>query len=112
MAFSELWQFMPGDNAGRERWLLEHYLEHQQFYRALLEETPSVASVNLPLQRMDDPQEWLTAHQQVSQSVWSGAGGGQSTDFGTLDWDDPTAVQDWMNVHQLWHEEMRETLGL
>jgi hypothetical protein len=101
---------MPGDDAGLQRWLLEHYMEHQQFYRALLEQSPSVVSVNLPIQRMDDPKTWLAAHQMVSQSQWTGAGGGQSTDFGTLDWDDHAAIQDWMNIHREWHERLRDTL--
>lgn len=112
MAFSSVWQFVVGDEAGKGRWLLEHYLEHQQFYRALLAQSPSFASVNYPLQRMEDPTKWLGAHQEESQSVWTGIGGGQSTDFGTLNWSSPTEVQDWMNLHQLWHAQVRTSLGL
>lgn len=110
MAFADVWQFMVGDEPGKNRWLLEHYLEHQQFYKGLLD--ISVVTVNYPLQHMDNPQDWLGAHQEVSQSVWSGLGGGQSTDFSTLDWKSPAAVQDWMNLHQLWHKTVRDALGL
>ena len=94
------------------RWLLEHYLEHMQFYRTLLEQTPSVTTINYPIQRMEDPKAWLGAHNKMSQSVWSGIGGGQSTDFGDLDWADPTKVQDWMEIHSQWHKQVRDSLGL
>ena len=94
------------------RFLLEHYVEHQQFYKTLLAQTPSVVTVNLPIQRMEDPQDWLAAHQEVSQSVWSGLGGGQSTDFGRLDWKDPNKVQDWLQIHSDWHRSVRNALGL
>ncbi len=89
MAFSATFQFSPSDEQGKHRFLLEHYLEHMEFYRALLAQSPSVKTVNYPIQRMDDPQTWLAAHQEMTQSVWSGLGGGQTTDFGTLNWDDP-----------------------
>jgi hypothetical protein len=112
MSFSAVFQFVPGDEQGMNRFLLEHYLEHQQFYKALLAETPPVVTVNLPIQRMDDPQEWLDAHQDVTQSVWTGLGGGQTTDFGRLDWDDHNMVQDWMQRHADWHRQVRDALGL
>lgn len=112
MAFSNLFQFIPGDEAGLNTWLLEHYLDHQQFYKALLGQTPSVRSVNYPIQRMDDPDGWLSAHQEMSQSIWSGLGGGQSEDFGKLDWKNPTEVQDWLYSHYLWHQNVRAQLGL
>lgn len=112
MAFSSTFQFIPGDEAGKNRWLLDHYLEHMQFYRTLLGQTPSVVTVNYPLQRMEEPRAWLDAHQKMSQSVWSGIGGGQSADFGDVDWENPQKVQDWMNIHGLWHQQVREALGL
>lgn len=112
MTFSAVFQFAPGDAKGMQAWLLEHYLEHMEFYRTLLAETPSIVTVNLPIQRMEEPEGWLAAHQQMSQSVWSGIGGGQSTDFGDLDWQDQQKVQDWMNEHALWHKAVRESLGL
>ena len=112
MAFSAVFQFVVGDEAGKGRWLLEHYLEHQQFYKALLGQSPSYASVNYPLQTMDDPEKWLEAHQEVSQSVWTGINGGQSVDFAHLNWSHPTEVQDWLNYHKLWHDSVRATLGL
>lgn len=112
MAFSALFQFAPGDEQGKSRWLLDHYMEHQQFYRALLTQSVSITTVNYPIQRMEEPKNWLAAHQNMSQSVWSGLGGGQSTDFGTLDWDDPTQVQEWMKIHALWHQVVRDSLGL
>ena len=112
MAFSAVFQFALGDEAGKGRWLLEHYLEHNQFTQALATQTITITSVSYPIQRMQDPERWLEAHQQISQNQWSAAGGGQSTDFGTLDWSDSDAVQDWMNLHALWHKSMRDTLGL
>ena len=112
MSFSAVWQFYPKDYGGLNRFLLEHYVEHRRFCDALLGQTPSFAAVDLPIQRMDDPKKWLAAHQQMSQSVWTGIGGGQSTDFGTLDWESPTQVEDWQNTHQLWHKTVRDSLGL
>lgn len=112
MAFADVWQFAPGDESGKGRWLLEHYLEHQQFTAALATQTVTLSFISYPIQRMEDPQEWLAAHQELSQNQWSAAGGGQSTDFRTLDWNDSQAVQDWMNLHQLWHASLRSTLNL
>lgn len=112
MTFSAVFQFTVGDEAGKGRFLIEHYNEHQQFYKALLGQTPPVVTTNLPIQSMEDPQRWLAAHQSMSQSVWSGLGGGQSTDFGTLDWSSHSQVQDWFNLHLLWHKVVRDALGL
>jgi hypothetical protein len=110
MAFSAVFQWLPGDEGGLNRFLLEHYVEHQQFYKALL--SLGVRTTNLPIQRIENWPDWLAAHQQVSQSVWTGLGGGQSTDFGTVRYDEPTAMQDWMQFHSLWHKAVRDSLGL
>ncbi len=112
MTFSAVWQFVPGDEGGMNRFLLEHYVEHQQFINALAGMAEPFIAIDLPIQRMDTPRDWLAAHQEMSQSVWTGIGGGQSTDFGTLDWENSGAVQDWQNLHQLWHQTVRDSLGL
>lgn len=112
MAFSAVFQFMPGDEAGRGRWLIEHYLEHMEFYKELMGQTPSRVTINYPIQRMDIPEDWLDAHQKMTQSVWSALGGGQSSDFADLDWENENMVQDWMYQHYLWHQSVREQLGL
>lgn len=112
MSFSAVFQFKVGDEAGKNRFLLEHYVEHQMFYKTLLGQTPSVVTLNYPIQRMDNEQEWLASHQRMSQAVWSGLGGGQSTNFETLDWSNPGQVQDWFNLHALWHQSVRDALGL
>lgn len=112
MSFSAVFQFRVGDEGGKNRFLLEHYVEHEQFYKALLGQTPSVRTVNYPIQRMDSEKDWLAAHQKMSQSVWTGIGGGQSTDFESLDWKNPAQVQDWFNLHALWHKSVRDSLGL
>lgn len=112
MAFSALFQFQLNDEAGRGRFLIEHYVEHIQFYKALLAQNPSVITVNYPIQHMDDPKTWLGKHQEMSQAVWSGIGGGQSTDFGTLDFNDKNQVMDWFFLHNLWHQQVRASLNL
>lgn len=110
--FSTVNVFLPGDEAGLGRWLLEHYVEHQNFYRALLEATPPVETTNLPIQRIDNIEAWLAAHQRMSQSVWTGIGGGQSTDFERVDWDNKGQLQDWLQTHALWHSQVRDSLNL
>lgn len=112
MAFSAVFQFEPNDEAGKARWLLEHYVEHQSFVDALAGLAQPFLATSYPIQRMEDSERWLAAHQQMSQSVWTGLGGGQSTDFGRVEWDDPAALQDWFNYHALWHQNVREQLGL
>lgn len=112
MAFSAVFQFAPGDEKGLQRFLLEHYLEHQQFYKTLLGQSPSIPTANYPIQRLESWESWLGAHQEMSQSVWSALGGGQSTDFSRLKYDSAEAVQDWLNYHAQWHEVVRESLGL
>lgn len=112
MAFSAVFQFIPGDSAGMNRFLLDHYLEHQEFYRSLLGQNPSVVTANYPIHRMENPTVWLAAHQEMSQSVWSGIGGGQSVDFGRVDWSDPDKLQDWMQAHADWHRTVRDALDL
>lgn len=112
MTFSVTFQFVPGDEAAMSRFLLDHYLEHQQFYLALLTQSVSISTVNYPIQRLDNWPDWLAAHQKMSQSVWSGIGGGQSTDFGRLKYDDPGALQDWLQIHAGWHAVVRDALGL
>ena len=110
MAFSAITQYLPGDEEGKQRWLLEHYLEHRQFGQALLAQ--GYAAVDLPIQSMEAPPPWLAAHQLVSQSQWTGAGGGQSPDLERVDWDKPDQLLDWFNTHTSWHYQMRQALGL
>lgn len=112
MAFEAVFQFVPGDDAGLNRFLIEHYVEHQIFYKTLLGQTPAVVTVNYPIQRMEDPKDWLAAHQKMSQSVWTGIGGGQSTDLGSVDWKQEEKVMDWLQIHNQWHAQVRESLGL
>lgn len=112
MAFSAVFQFRPDDEAGKNRFLLEHYIEHRQFINTLLGATPPFVPVDLPIQRMESIKDWLAAHQEMSQSVWTGLGGGQTTDFGTVNWDSDSQRQDWFNLHQLWHQTVRSSLGL
>lgn len=110
MAFSSLTQYFPGDEDGKQRWLLEHYLEHQQMYLALM--ALGFVSINLPIQHMEDPPSWLAAHALVSQSVWTGIGGGQSVDLERVDWDKSDELLDWFNIHASWHFQARQSLGL
>lgn len=112
MAFSALFQWVPGDERGLNRFLLEHYIEHRLFADTLLGQTPSVRTLDYPLQHMDRPRDWLGAHQKVSQSVWTGIGGGQTTDLESVNWDDPGALQDWQQIHLAWHQQVRSSLNL
>lgn len=112
MAFSSIFQFTKNDQIGQGTWLVAHYLEHQQFYLALMTQTPAVITTNYPIQRMEDKKDWLAAHQEMSQSVWTALGGGQSQDFGSLNWESDSERSDWFNFHQLWHKTVRDSLGL
>lgn len=112
MTFSAVFQWIPGDQLGLQRFLLEHYVEHRIFADTLLGQSPSIITVDLPIQTMVDPTQWLTDHQRMSQSVWSAIGGGQSTDFERLDWEDSVAVEDWQLLHAAWHQSVRDSLNL
>jgi hypothetical protein len=112
MAFSPVSVFIPGDPFGQDKWLLEHYIEHQLFYTTLLGQATSVVTISMPIQRMRDPVAWLDTHNKVSQSVWTGIGGGQSLDLGSVDWNDSRELQDWLEYHAAWHQSVRDSLGL
>lgn len=112
MSFSAVFQWLPGDEAGFQRFLMEHYLEHRLFIDTLLAQSPPIQTLEYPIQNMFSPDEWLSSHQEMSQSVWSALGGGQSTDFARLDWNDKVAVQDWQLLHAAWHQSVRDSLNL
>ena len=112
MSFSATFQWIPGDDDGLRRFLLDHYVRHRLYIDALLGQTPPFRAVDLPIQTLDKWADWLAAHQQMSQSAWTGAGGGQSTDFGTLNPKDSNALQDWQFYHRAWHQQMDAALGL
>lgn len=112
MTFAAVAQWVPGDVIGLQRFLIEHYVEHRLFAATLLAQSPAIRTVDYPIQTMDSPRAWLAAHQQISQSVWTGLGGGQSTDFETVNWDDPIQVQDWQQLHAAWHQSVRDSLNL
>lgn len=112
MPFSASFQWLPGDDAGLNRFLLDHYVSHRRYIGALAELATPFKAVDLPIQRLEKWPDWLAAHQQMSQSVWTGLGGGQGTDFGSLKYDDPAAMQDWMLYHYNWHKVVDEALGL
>ena len=112
MSFSVIAKNSPVDDAGWGRWHLEHAREHRQMTGALLSQSPPVASIEYPIERMVDVNAWLNAHQEMSQSVWSGAGGGESPDFRTVDWKDEKDLANWLIIHAQWHSQMRTTLGL
>lgn len=113
MSFSVIASHLPQDEAGWGQWLLEHAREHRRFTDALLGQTPSVATAEFPIETMgDDPQPWLGAHMEMSQSVWSGLGGGQSEDFRYVDWNDQKQIEQWFLNHDRWHATVRDALGL
>lgn len=112
MSFSVLARHMPLDDVGWGQWHLEHAREHRIFTDTLLGQTPSVATAEFPIETMDDPDPWLVAHMEMSQSVWSGIGGGQSLDLRTVDWKDESQLEQWLLVHDRWHAEVRDALGL
>src|SRR5438445_7152705 len=107
MAFSALFEFVPGDEHGKGRWLLEHYIEHRRFADALLAQTPSIVSLDYPIQRMENEQDWLAAHQKMTASVHNGLGGGAAPDFERLDFEDEGALKDWFVRHGLLHTSTR-----
>lgn len=109
-SFSATFQFFPGDEQGQSRWLLDHYVEHTQFSDKLLEST--ITTSILPIQQMGNTRDWLNAHQRMSQSVWTGIGGGQMIDLERVDWSNPGMLQDWLERHARWHNEVRISLGL
>lgn len=112
MAFSPLSTFEVGDKQGEQSWLFEHYMEHKLFSVTLLSQTPPVRTVDYPIERMDDVQAWLVAHNEISQSVWTGLGGGQSVEFSRVDWNDPEQLNSWLDTHATWHQQVRDSLGL
>ena len=112
MSFSVFARHMPQDDAGWGTWFLEHAREHRIFTDTLLGQAPPVASAEFPIETMGDTEPWLNAHQEMSQSVWSGAGGGESIDLRTVDWKDKNQVEQWLLTHDRWHASVREALGL
>lgn len=112
MSFSVIARSMPRDEAGWGQWLLEHAREHRIFTDTLLGQTPAVATAEFPIETMADHDPWLVAHMEMSQSVWSGIGGGQSPDLRTVDWNNEHQVDQWMLAHDRWHSTVRTALGL
>lgn len=112
MSFSAIASHMPRDEIGWGQWHLAHAREHREFTDALLGQTPPVPSIEFPIERQGNVGDWLIAHQEMSQSVWSGAGGGQSQDFRTVDWTKDEEVNVWLLDHAKWHAQMRDALGL
>lgn len=112
MAFSAVFQWKKDDEQGLNRFLLAHYIEHNTFYKTLMGQSPAVITSNYPIQTLEGWEQWLDAHQKMTQSVWSGLGGGQTVDFGTLKYDDEGALQDWQLRHSQWHATVRESLNL
>lgn len=112
MSFSVVARYVPQDVAGWGSWFLQHAQEHRLITDTLLGQSPPVATVEYPIERMGDVSAWLDAHMQMSQSVWSGIGGGQSPDLRTVKWDDPSALNQWFLQHDRWHATVRTALGL
>ncbi len=112
MSFSAVSEWVPGDDIGLQKFLLEHYLEHRLFTDTFLSQSPPIKTLEYPLQTMPDPKQWLADHQRVSQSQWTAAGGGESIDLERLNWDDPIQVVDWQVFHAAWHKSMRDSLNL
>lgn len=95
-----------------QRWLLEHYFEHLRLAQALAERANPVSVVVLPIDRMQDPDRWNSDHQRMTQAVWSGLGGGVTTDFEHVDWSDPISLGYFFDLHAQWHRMVRTELGL
>lgn len=112
MSFAAVSQWVPGDQAGLQCFLLEHYLEHRLFTDYFLGLATPIQTIEYPLQTMVSPQQWLADHQRVSQSQWTAAGGGESIDLERLNWDNPMQVQDWQLYHAAWHKSLRDSLNL
>jgi len=114
MAFSAVSNFVVGDEAGKQRWLLEHYAEHQIFNGAIQTTTISISAgiSEYPIQRMEDQEVWLLTHQRMHQALWSALGAGIGADLATLDWKKESQVYDWLNLHAQIHADIRGALGL
>ena len=112
LTFQAVSQWKPGDDAGLQRFLLEHYLEHRLFTDYFLGLPVPIKTLEYPLQTMVNPQQWLADHQMVSQSQWSAAGCGESVDLERVNWGEPRQVQDWQIYHAAWHASLRDSLNL
>lgn len=112
MTFAAVAQWVPGDEIGMQKFLLEHYLEHRLFTDYFLSQSPPIKTVEYQIQVMTNPYQWLADHQKMSQSQWTAAGGGESIDLERLNWDDPVQVLDWQLFHAAWHKSLRDSLNL
>lgn len=112
MTFSVIGHHVPQDEAGWGQWFLTHAREHRLFTDTLLGQTPPVKTAEFPIETMADPKQWLEAHSEMSQSVWTGLGGGQSLELGQVNWNDPLQLEEWFLDHDRWHHLVREALGL
>ena len=114
MAFSAIPSFVVHDDPGMQRWLLEHYVEHQNFNDALATTTVSItaAITDYPIQKMNDKQVWLVVHQRWHQAIWSALGAGIGADLASLDWNKADQVYSWLELHAQVHGDIRSALGL
>jgi len=110
MSFAPLSMFLYGDERGEQVWALAHYYEHLAFNQAL--QTLTATITNFPIQVLSKDQVWLDVHQNWHQAMWTALQAGTSADLATLDWNDPSEVDDWLKLHQSIHDDIRNALSL
>lgn len=108
-------QVLPHDPAGWGRYLLGHFLEHQQFVTISAGLTPPVSIPQYAIQQWsDEPRAvvfWLNSHYQIHQALRA-LTGVSGIDLSLLDFRDDSAFEVWQEDHSAEHGDLREVFGV
>src|SRR5215470_6365398 len=97
-----------GDNAGLGLWEIEHYRQHLRYKVVLAQRTPPVIIQDYPIMRPvgSTPSElrsWLTFHEKLHETLRPFAHV-SGPNYADVDFRDPQAFDDWLNVHKTEHD--------
>jgi len=108
-------QVLPHDPAGFGRWLIGHYLEHQEFITLANQLSPPVPIPDFALQSWgDEPifvSSWLNAHANIHLALRVPANV-TGIDLSDVDLTDDDQWYQWMLDHSSEHASLRSFYGI
>ena len=104
------------DAAGLGLWEIEHYRQHLRYKDVLAARSPPQIIQDFPIMRLvgSSPGElksWLAMHEKLHETLRPLANV-SGPNYADVDFSDPQAFDDWLNVHKTEHDLLDTAFGL
>ena len=107
-----LFYIPPDSEQDWKSWMLDHSLQHDIIYSALVSLQQSVIKFPLTDSREKNDKDWLNNHQLEHEAIYSALQLVSMPDLTSFDLDNPDNFEIWQELHQDVHNNINATLGI